>query len=245
MDNDNVENQYKKLVDLGDGKSVYQIGLNLLREQDVNARIMDIDVFDRLTDNIKKYGMESMPLVYKMTNPAGNLEFYIISGHHRIRAARAAMLKEIPCLVYEKELTQDEIISKQLSHNAINGFDDKQILSKLYNMISDIDYKIETGIKDAELLDSLNNIKIDEINIDMDYQLVNILFLPRNFERFKEVLLKIEPEAELYLADKVDWDKFKGICQDIAKREHIINMAAIMTKMIDILEEYYIKKNNK
>ncbi len=87
----------EKVIDLpATTLSIYKVHPDILREQDKNARVMDAKPFQRLTENIKKNGqMESMPYCHKTVSPGGSEEFSIISGHHRVRAARKAGLTEI------------------------------------------------------------------------------------------------------------------------------------------------------
>ena len=172
------ERKPEKLLELDKDFSIWRVPVELLREQDKNARVMDNDKFDRLTENIKKDGrLESLPLCVLKNNVAGNKEFHIISGHHRIRAAKKAGVLNIPCLVIEREMTRDEIISKQLSHNSLSGYDDINVLKDLYDEIHNIDLKIASGIKEEDLKISDINVKIDDVMVDLNFELINILFL--------------------------------------------------------------------
>ena len=49
----------------------------------------------------------------------------IISGHHHIRAARKAGMKEMLVLVYT-HLDRASVVAKQLAHNTISGKDDPE-----------------------------------------------------------------------------------------------------------------------
>ena len=61
----------------------------------------------------------------------------IIDGHIRWEAARSLGMESIPCIVIERELTEDEIISKQLAHNALTGQSDADLLRALYDSMQD------------------------------------------------------------------------------------------------------------
>ena len=82
---------YEKIYDMGTGLIIAKVQIDKLREQDINARIMKKEMQDQLTANIKNRGqLESLPL---LAEKDGVLE--IVSGHHRIKSARAAGMKEI------------------------------------------------------------------------------------------------------------------------------------------------------
>ena len=79
--------QSQELV-IGDDLVIRIVKISELREQDVNAQQMSSRDFDRLTENIRIRGqVESLPYCHQ-PNGEGTIE--IISGHHRVRAARKA-----------------------------------------------------------------------------------------------------------------------------------------------------------
>ena len=231
----------EKLVDLKNGTSIWRVSMDLIREQDKNARIMSLDKFDRLTANIKKDNrLESLPLCVKKINQAENEEFLIISGHHRTRAARAAGIKEIIILVIEDELTLSEIKSKQLAHNALSGFDNVDVLKEIYDEIDDVNEKLASGVTDIDLkIPEMPSIKSDDIDVFFDFEILNILFLPKTAEKFDTVLDLIDKEAKIYLADKADFERLRTQIQAISKRENVRNISAIMARMLEIVEKYH------
>ena len=112
--------------------------------QEVNARYMPSETFLQLIENIKKdERLESVPLCYEDDNGV----IRIISGHHRIKAAEEIQLNEIIVMITQPE-SNDEIVSKQISHNALTGKDDQQVLNELFDSISDIGHRIATGLND-------------------------------------------------------------------------------------------------
>ena len=135
---------YEKIYDMGTGLIIAKVQLDKVREQDINARIMRKEMQDQLTANIKNRGqLESLPLLVEKD---GVLE--IISGHHRIKSARAAGMKEIIAIIDVSGLSRSKIASKQLAHNAISGFDDPSILREICKMLDDVD---RFEIKGSEL----------------------------------------------------------------------------------------------
>ena len=239
------ERQPEKLLQLEKDFSIWRVPVELLREQDKNARVMDNDKFDRLANNIKKDGrLESLPLCVLQNHEKGNTYFYIISGHHRIRAAKKAGILNIPCLVIEREMTRDEIISKQLSHNSLSGHDDLNVLKDLYDEMQDIEFKIASGIKAEDLKINDVNVQIDDVMVDLNFELINILFLDSQTKKLEEIIEFIDKDASIKIVDKKDFDRFAEQARKIAKRENIVNMAAIFSKMLLISLNVYIFKKH-
>lgn len=136
-------------------------------------------------------------------------------------------------------MTKDEIIAKQLAHNALAGEDDPHVLRELYQEISVIDFKIASGLSDQEVDIPQSNVRINDVQIELNYEIINILFLPRQIERMKEVFASIAPEAQVYIADKADFERLAEQAREIHSRDNIINLAAIFSRMLDIVEHYH------
>jgi hypothetical protein len=101
---------------------------------------MPEEMFRQLTKNVEKRGvLESLP--YCTLTERG---VEVVSGHHRIRALRAAKYsKPVWILLETQRLSRDEIRAKQLAHNTIQGFDNPDILREIYLAIADADKRIE------------------------------------------------------------------------------------------------------
>ena len=133
---------YEVIYEMGSGLVIAKVGIDRVKEQDLNARVMKNEMQDQLTANIAKRGqLESLPFLVQTENA---LE--IISGHHRIKSARAAGLKEFIAIVDESGLSRSQIAAKQLAHNAISGFDDDSTLKEIVKMITDVDDMIESFV---------------------------------------------------------------------------------------------------
>lgn len=115
-----------------------KVDVNLIDEAEDNANRMTDEEFEALCDNIGVSGLSSVPCCYRRENG----RFVMISGHHRLRACKKLHYKTIGILYAEEnELTRDEIIAIQLSHNSLHGEDDKNILKKLFAQIQSVDFK--------------------------------------------------------------------------------------------------------
>ena len=101
----------------------------------MNARFMRHEEFQRLVANIKRDGqLTSAP--FAALDPADG-KYEVLSGNHRVQAAISAGLQTIPCIITDDPLSEEQRIAIQLSHNAIVGQDDPDILKKLYDKILD------------------------------------------------------------------------------------------------------------
>lgn len=237
----------EKLLDLYKGMSIWKVNLDALRERDKNARVMPIDKFDRLTENIKKdKRLESLPLCTMARNKGGNDEFLIISGHHRTRAARSAGVKEIFILVIDEELTKNQVISKQLAHNSLSGFDNIEILNELFNEIDDINEKLASGITTDEVKLSDINIKDIDVKFNFDYEPIYLLFLSEQVKNFESVLDKLESEPKKFITDKRDFGRFAKLSRSVSKEYNVRNMVSIFSTILELAEKGLkdIKKEN-
>lgn len=125
--------KYEIIYDMGTELYIAKVQLAELKEQDINARIMKNEMQDQLTANIKNRGqLESLPLIALMGE-----KLEIISGHHRVKSAREAGLKEIIVILDKSGLTRSKAASKQLAHNAISGFDDESTLREIVKLDKD------------------------------------------------------------------------------------------------------------
>ena len=90
------------MAELEDGIVLARVPSDLPKEQDINARTMDDDKFNQLVSNIKKRGtLEQLPYC-ALTNKGVE----VVSGHHRMKAARIAGLDTVEILLDRSGLTR-------------------------------------------------------------------------------------------------------------------------------------------
>lgn len=232
----------ERLLELQPGMGVWKIHLDRLRERDVNARVMDDAKFRRLSENIKGEGeLESFPLVAKVKDKD---DFTIISGHHRTRAARAAGLMIVPCIVIEREMTEDEITSKQLSHNSLEGYDNQDLLQQMYDSIKSIDAKLASGLTDLEVEPEEAPVPTDALDFEFDFEPVYILFMTTGSQRFEKMLERLESDAKVYAADKADFERYVNMVNTVSKKENVRNIAGIIMAIMDIVDAHYKGKKS-
>jgi len=240
-----AEKTAERVLDLENGISIWKVHLDNLREQYKNARFMPPKKFERLVENIKADGrLESLPLCVYGERPNGSVELQIISGHHRVRAARSAGITEIYAMVLDSKLSEDQIKSKQLAHNALSGDDDRQILAEIYNSIEDIQARIASGVFVEDININFDPVNVDDIKLDVDFEAVNFSFLSEKKKEFEDVINLIITDKDVYVSDLKNFENFKKAVQTLSKAENVRNIGAIIARMNEIVLNYYKERKN-
>ena len=216
-----AERGVELVADLGTGLFVAIIPINELREQDINARVMDDAKFKRLVSNIQKRGtLESLP--YCVFTDKG---IEIVSGHHRVKASREAGLEKVPALLDFSGLTRSQIAAKQLAHNAIAGVDDKDTLREIAKLITDVDDMLESAI-DKEFFTEQENVfqKLSTMAIDIEWKTVEFLFLDHQLQDLQTL---VEKASKSDFAGIADIGQFKLFVDALEKTKRFGNVKAV------------------
>lgn len=226
------EMKNEKVARLENGIEVWKLNVSSLKEQDINAQVMDDRKMKILTANIKNRGaLESLPYVYKEGD-----NFSIISGHHRVRAANEAGLKQIYALVETNKLTKSQITSKQIAHNELVGEADREILAELIKQMQEVDDIIASGLPD-EMLNSVkaDNQVIDIPQLSFDWRIVNFTFLPKQLNDLETVAKAVDNKAELVgVADRAQYEKFCNTLSQFGKTKNVKSMATVVSLLVEI-----------
>jgi len=200
-----------------------------------NARYMSHEMFENLVANIKKDGgLSSLPLCYR--EPDGSL--LVLSGNHRVQAAAQAGIEQILIMVVDRELTREEQIAIQLSHNAIDGKDDPLMLKQLWDEIKQIDLKLYAGL-DSETIKELEKIQFVSISeARLEYKEIKLLFLPEQTEALKELMKDLDSlfsEDEHYLLSRAHYDALFELLLDVKDKYNIVNSPTAFMKIIELV----------
>jgi len=226
------------LLDLGKHLAIWNAPVDLLREARKNARSMDNRLLGLLTETITKdQRLESLPLTTWSRTAGGNEELLIISGHHRIRAARAAGIKEIHVLVDERKLTHAEITAKQLAHNAVEGRDDESLLSQLLAEIDSAELRRLSGVNLQDFKNETE--RLPDIAGPLHYETVAIYFLPAQKLLWEEALKSFPAADEHLVARMEDFAAFKAALDAIHDAANVRNVAAQLSVFSRIILEHY------
>lgn len=228
--------RYQVIHDMGSGLLIVKIPLDVVVEQDVNARIMKNEMQDQLTANIAKRGqLESLPYLTEDGN-----KVRIISGHHRIKSARQAGIKEIYAILDVSGLTRSQEAAKQLAHNAISGFDDQSTLKEIVKMISDVDDMLESYVgKDilAEPMAEFN--KLISPAVQFDFRTLVFAFLPHQLQNL-ELLVKELEKAGPEIVGVAEYEQGKRFVETLSKYQQfqdVRNLGAAISSMIEAANE--------
>lgn len=199
-----------------------------------NARFMRNETFRRLVENVKQDGQLSQ-IPFCVRRPGDR--FLVLSGNHRVKAAKAADLTAIPVVYYtDKVLTPDEELAIQLSHNAIAGEDDPVILKELWDGLESVTLKQYSGLDD-KILGALLKAPMPALSdVRLDFRTTTFLFLPEEVERVKAVFAEakdlVKGEAVL-LARLSEYDQ---LLDAIAATNSAYGIANGATGLLVLLE---------
>lgn len=213
-----------------------KVDISLIDEAEMNANEMTGEDFATLCDNIGKSGLSSVPCCYKKENG----RFVMISGHHRLRARKKLHYKTLGILYCEEsELSQDEIIAIQLSHNSLHGQDNTSILKKLFEQIKSVDFKKFAHVN----IDEIAPVSTEGLSIyAMKENFVfSIILYPDSFPNLDELYGDIREQAKksdaLILADQTNEDLLMKLQSEIGKEYDIKSPAIAFAKLLELAKE--------
>jgi len=199
--------------------------LKELKKAPINARYMEHEQFMRLRENIRKDGvLTSAPLIW----PAGG--DLILSGNHRVEAAIEAEIEEADCIEIVSEISEEQAVAIQLSHNAIVGQDDPTILAQMYESLPYLE-KIYSGLTDADLVETVD-IELEQLAlVRPNYIAYWFAFLPVEADALDELLGEIGKDSTVHLAHLDDFQQFFDAVVT-TKREHDIKNSAVAIRVM-------------
>ena len=156
----------------------------------------DKEKLEELTASIKNQGVLSPILVREL----GLNEFEVIAGERRLRAAKMAGLKTIPCLIDQKE-DQDALLSaliENLQREDLNPVEEARGLDRL---------KREFGLTQDEVASSTGKARSTVANslriLSLPASVLELLALGKIEKGHAKLLASISPEEAEKLAQKI------------------------------------------
>ena len=202
--------------------------LNELKLLEKNARYMEKHEFDQLVDNVKRDGcLMSLPIIY---------QDIIYSGNHRTQAAIAAGIDEADCLEILTPLSEEQLLAIQLSHNAIAGKDDPNILAQLFLSIQSLEFKAYTGLEDGAFKCDDETLKSMGIRRPA-YEELTLMFLPEEASAFLSLVDRVEKakrQPTTLVGRFEDFEKLFDALVLVKQKRNIINNAAALHEMARI-----------
>lgn len=222
----------ERVAELDCGLEVWKLVISTLKEQDINAQVMDDRKMKILTSNIKNRGtLESLPYIHKKGDT-----FSIVSGHHRVRAANAAGLKTIYGLVDTIDLTESQIVSKQISHNELVGQADSEILGELVKKMKEVDDIIASGLPEKFLNQIAQQSPVMDLpQLDFDWRTLQLVFLPEQLNEFQSLVRMVDSKAEFVgVANLSQFDEFSKAMVQFGKTRNIKSIGATIQLLTEI-----------
>ncbi|WP_051710154.1 ParB N-terminal domain-containing protein [Streptomyces sp. NRRL S-350] len=212
----------------------------LLTRLQVNAHYQTKEEFDRLVANVKADGcLTSVPLIYGGAGEYEEGRELVLSGNHRCDASVAAGLEEIDVMLISDPQHKDELIARQLSHNAITGKDDPATLKQLYDAIEDVDWRAYSGLDDdvLQLLAEVSPEGLSEANLD--FATVSLVFLPSELEAAREAfdLARLSQNVS-WLAARADYAQTLDTLASTHAAHKVGNVATALHAILAIVEQH-------
>ncbi|MFE6022364.1 ParB N-terminal domain-containing protein [Streptomyces sp. NPDC056441] len=205
----------------------------------VNARFMTKEKYDALVSNIRADGcLTSVPLVYGAGEYEEGYEL-VLSGNHRCDASVEGGLDEIDCMLIDDPQQKDELLARQLSHNAIDGDDDPATLKALYDQIEDVDWRAYSGLDDQtlNLLAEVSPEGLSEANLD--FATVSLIFLPNELEAARKSFDDARlGQNESWLAARADYDQTLDTLASTHAAHKVGNVATALHAILGIVEAH-------
>lgn len=214
-----------------------KVDINLCDEIELNSNEMSGEDFAQLTENIEKSGLSSVPTAIKKADG----RYVIISGNHRLRACKKLHYKKIGILyVNENEISQDESIGIELSHNSLHGSPNVSILKKLFESIQSVDFKKFAHVN----IDEVKPVSAEGLDIyAMKENFVfTVILYPNSFGNLDELYGDIREQAKksdaLILASDEDNEKtLLKLQTDIGKEYDIKSPSISFAKLLELANE--------
>lgn len=217
---------------------IAEVQLSDIKLVEKNAHFMSNDTFTSLVNNIKRDGqLSSVPFCVRHEDG----KYTVMSGNHRIQAAKMAGLTSVYVMyVEESETTRDWLLATQLSHNSIVGQDDAEILKQLLDEIVDVAMKEYAHISN----EVLNAVKDIDYTVEMpsnEVVPVTLMFIDTSkvtFDRLMEQLEAYTP-AELentIIMDKEYMKRLNEVTAKVSSRYKIKAQALSVCKMVELVD---------
>jgi ParB-like nuclease family protein len=205
--------------------------LTLLKQ---NARYFKKETFKQLVANIKDdQRLSSVPLCHSPKKDV--LE--VLSGNHRVEAAIQAGVEWILIILALEKMTKSKKISVQLSHNALAGLDDPNVLADLWAKIDDIKEKLYAGLS-SDAIKEIENIKLVTFTTPQVYtKTMTFAFTEPEKENIEHILEELNKAVtgETHLAHMEQFEDFFNTLQKIKQKEDIKNSSLAVIKMMEMV----------
>jgi len=218
----------------------FQIGVipvEQLKLLEKNARFMPYEMFQKLVNNIKQDGgLTSVPFCWKR----GENDFLVLSGNHRVMAAKEAGINEVLVMYTDKKLSRQEQVAIQLSHNSLEGKDDLNILKSLWEEIDNIAMKYYSGLDDKILDEMEKNAQRTLAEVNLEYKVLSFVFLPEEIENIDEIFEKTKDikSDEIRFTILEHFERLISATSTVKAAYNIKNSAVALENVLNVFENH-------
>ena len=213
------------------------IDISRIEEAKENANKMSDRDFAQLVDNIRVGGLSSSPTLWH--RKADDM-YVIISGHHRLRACRELAYTKVGCLYAEEDdLSEDEKIATQISHNSLHGEDNKGILKRMFEEIKSVDFKQFAHIN----IDEIESIPMFQGSVLPESEHYNVSFIlyKKDIEALKELFGIVQEDLTksemVIMADQDNSEELlQNIIRDIQKKYNVKSSNIAFCKILELAQ---------
>lgn len=239
-----------------DGKLVSLRPDDIIQRQDQPRKNFDEYELNKLSESIKENGI-LQPLIVR---PREKGKYLLIAGERRLRAARLAGLKKIPCIIRNTDdITADfYTIIENLQRSDLSVFEEAEGISRLIlcHGLSQTEVSEKLGIAPSTLSNKLRLLKLGE-------ELKNRIIAAGLTERHARALLKIPEEDRKNALDHIiamgltvsETDKYiDKLLSPPVKKSEPVRKAAIgdvrlfansLTKIVDTMRSGGVRAETK
>ncbi len=202
-----------------------------------NARYMTHETFTTLVRNIERDGgLSSIPFCW-----FDGERYHALSGNHRVEGARVAEIGPILVLYTDEELSRQEKIAIQLSHNAIVGQDEPTILAELWQELQSVDLKMYSGLDDKAMKTLVETAVPMLSDVQLDFRTIAFVFLPEEPGRIDDAFQHAKQQVNVregYLGRVADFDRLLEALALVQSSYRIKNTATALMLVLDIFEAH-------
>lgn len=200
-----------------------------------NAHYMPKRMLDQLTANVQGDGnLFSVPGCWR--RPDG--EMVVLTGNHRVLAAKQAGIKKIIVMYTDASLTRSEQVSIQLSHNSIFGKDNPKTLMELWGELTEIDDKLYSGL-DETIIGAIDSAMIARpTDVPLLIEEITLSFVADEADRFDDIVKRLSRVGRRYVGDYAQFERFFNLLLDCKEELAIVSTATAFAVMMDFMEEW-------
>jgi len=220
---------------------IYQLDivpLASLEASELNARYMSSEMFGSLVRNIEEdESLGSVPLCLRRKDG----KYRILSGHHRVKAAKLAGINESLILYIDESHASDgKATAIQISHNEISGQNDMVVLRQMWDKVEYLEDRLYSTL-DSDLMEGIKAKPMPSLSsINVDYKQVSFLFLPEEVEEVNSLLVELEMASSAdvtYMAAFKHWTVLFDLLSDIKIRSGLKNSSMAMGLVFQLARE--------